>query len=86
MSVVLNQKVAEFEYKGRKYEVDLLLDSGGPGMDGFTYDIFDVTDGNAVSVGNIQMDDFEYLMPYDVVKNAMFELDRLDKERNDGRQ
>ena len=36
-----NKNVADFEYKGRKYEIDLLLDSMNNGY--ATYDIFDVT-------------------------------------------
>jgi len=37
----LNKNVADFRYMGRKYEVDLLLDSIKNGY--ATYDIFDVT-------------------------------------------
>ena len=42
MSKSLNKNVADFKYKKRKYEIDLLLDTLGSGF--ATYDIFDVTD------------------------------------------
>lgn len=72
MNKSLNENVADFEYKGRKYQVDKLLDSGGG--DGFTYDIFDVTE-DEVSIGFMQLDGS--LMSSEIIEKAKEELDKL---------
>jgi len=54
MSESLNENRADFKYKGRKYEVDLLLDSMWNGF--ATYDIFDVTGGGEECVGKLEVE------------------------------
>jgi len=75
----LNKTVADFKYKGRKYEVDLLLDSMCNGYT--TYDIFDVTediDGKVYGVGHFELcqqneDDY---MPSELIEMAKDEIDK----------
>lgn len=52
-----NKNVADFEYKGRKYEVDLLLDSMWNGF--ANYDVFDVTNEKAKCVGSFIVEQAE---------------------------
>ena len=82
MSQSLNKNVADFEYKGRKYEVDLLLDSM---RDGFaTYDIFDVTDSEKGEIeGQFtlnQQEENDY-MSSDIIREAKEELERSNCDK-----
>ena len=73
----MNKNVADFEYRGRKYEVDLLLDTL---KDGFAcYDIFDITDNPKGEIkGQLtlhQQEENDY-MPSDIIREAKEEIDR----------
>ena len=68
----MNKNVADFEYKGRKYEIDLLLDSRYEGF--ITYDIFDVTDNKKGEIaGHLELDDNLY-MTSELIDLAIEEL------------
>ncbi len=68
----MNKNVADFEYKGRKYEIDLLLDSRYEGF--ITYDIFDVTDNKKGEIaGHLELDDNLY-MASELIDLAIEEL------------
>lgn len=59
MSKKLNKNVVDFEYKGDKYEVDLLLDSISNGFQ--SYDIFKTTyDKKGLFFGQIILEEGEY--------------------------
>lgn len=71
MSKKLNKNVADFEYKGRKYEIDLLLDSMTNGY--ATYDIFDVTRskiGTPVAFLDLEQQSEDDYMPSELIKKA----------------
>ncbi len=71
----MNKNVADFSYKGRKYEIDLLLDSISNGFS--TYDIFDVTkDKKGDCVGHLYLYDYSY-MPSELIELAIEELEHL---------
>lgn len=78
MSNDLNKTVADFEYKNRRYEIDLLLDS----VDGFfaTYDIFDITDDkNGDSIGFLELEQAEeddYILS-ELIELAKDEIDGI---------
>lgn len=80
MSKSLNKNVADFEYKGRKYEVDLLLDTLKSGY--ACYDIFDVTDDKKGEIEGqftlYQQEENDY-MPSDIIREAKKELYRGNK-------
>lgn len=59
MSKKLNRNVADFEYNGDKYEVDLLLDSIANGFQ--SYDIFKTThDKKGLWFGQITLEEGDY--------------------------
>jgi len=75
----LNKNVADFEYRGRKYEVDLLLDTL---KDGFAcYDIFemagDKTEEFVAQLYLEQQEENDY-MPSELIAMAKEELDKED--------
>ena len=74
-----NKNVADFEYKGHKYEIDLLLDSM---VNGFaTYDIFEVTygvDGEFVAQLHLGQQEEDDYMPSELIAMAKEELDKED--------
>jgi len=58
-----NKNVADFKYKSRKYEVDLLLDSMWNGF--ASYDVFDVTNKKEICVGSFiveQSEEDDYML------------------------
>jgi len=69
----LNICKADFKHKGRKYEIDLLLDSM---RDGFaTYDIFDVTDnkgkyGDMIGQLHLEQQEEDDYMSSDLIEKA----------------
>jgi len=69
----LNICKADFTHKGRKYEIDLLLDSM---RDGFaTYDIFDVTDkkgkyGDIIGQLYLEQQEEDDYMSSDLIEKA----------------
>ena len=74
----LNKNVADFEYKGRKYEIDLLPN----GFEGYaTYDIFEMTgDKTEEFVAQLyleQQEENDY-MPSELIAMAKEELDKED--------
>ncbi len=75
MSKSLNKNVADFEHNGRKYEIDLLLDSM---FNGFaTYDIFDVTEdkkGTTVAQLHLAQQGVDDYMPSELIEFAKKEL------------
>jgi len=69
----LNICKAEFTHKGRKYEIDLLLDSMGGGF--AAYDIFDVTDkkgknGNKVGQFYVEQHEEDEYLPSQLIEEA----------------
>ena len=87
MKKSLNKIVADFEHKGRKYEIDLLLDSMGGGY--ATYDIFDVTEDNEGKiVGQLsleQQEEDEY-MPSELIAMALEERYFVVNSRSEERR
>ena len=72
MSKKLNKTVADFEFSGRKFEIDLLLDSISNGYQ--SYDIFETTtDKKWEVVGQFTLDEGEY-MPSELIEKAKSEL------------
>ena len=73
-----NKNVADFEYKGRKYEIDLLLDSMGNGF--ATYDVFEVTNGTNGEY--ITWFELEYQEENDYMQSELIEMakEEIDKE------
>jgi len=69
----LNKNVADFTYKGRNYEIDLLLDSI---IHGFaSYDVFDVTeDKQGALVVQLFLDNSDY-MPSELITLAKEEIE-----------
>ena len=75
MKKSLNKTVADFEHSGRKYEIDLLLDSISNGY--ATYDIFDITNdkiGDFVGQLHLEQQEESDYMPSDLIKLAIKEL------------
>ncbi len=75
MSKNLNKNVADFEHNGRKYAVDLLLDSICNGY--ASYDIFDVTEdklGKLVGQLYLEQQEESDYTPSDLIKLAIKEM------------
>ena len=71
----LNKNVADFGYKGHKYEIDLLLDSINNGY--ATYDIFDVTNdkkGDCIAQFELCQQEENDYMPSELIEKAKKEL------------
>lgn len=71
MDKSLNKNVADFEHEGRKYEIDLLLDSAANGFQ--SYDVFDMTIGKGMCICNFTMEEGDY-MPFELIKKAKEEM------------
>ena len=72
VSKILNKQVADFKYKNRKYEIDLLLDSIKNGF--VSYDVFDVTnDKKGKCVCQLYFEEGEYLSS-ELIEMAKTEL------------
>lgn len=73
----LNKNVADFKYKKRKYEIDLLLDSICNGY--ATYDIFDITNnkkGEIVGQFEVcQQEEDDYMLS-DLIEEAKRVIDK----------
>ena len=68
----LNKNVADFEFNGRKFEIDLLTDSISNGYQ--TYDVFDTTnDKKGECVAQFSLDEGDY-MPSELIEKAKNEL------------
>ena len=75
MEKSLNKTVADFTYKNRKYEIDLLLDSMKGGY--ATYDIFDVTDdkiGDIVGQLHLEQQEEDDYMSSELIELAIEEI------------
>lgn len=74
-----NETVADFSYRKRKYEIDLLLDSMGKGY--ASYDILDVTeDEKGECVANLYLEQTvkDQYMPSYLIKLAKQEIDKVE--------